>query len=486
MAVADWHFERKEYDPAGNRYQKLYAAPDSFSKAYLDGLCFRLAYCHSQKQQWQEALTCLETLFQNYPGSSFDGKASCLYHLVAAHAYQEQATESAYDRYIKAADCYVKNCPEDKDKGEAYFQLGRYHQNRGRLENAQKAFAKVGSDSSHYDDAQQAALRICAHRLQTDVEAFESLIRESQGQSNKALTLYRESLRRAEDCHKTFNRAGAYDGDSELQGYVTLLLARLYLHASEPSPRKALPLLRGFESRYTLKTGQTVFLDMAKQLRLECYLQLDMLKDAEQEIAAIIGKAPIDKNTWAFLNECADNFYKLAKEDQSPSAPDRAARHSEAAMIVYSRLADSAGKDATYRNLYDSLQMRRAELYAMDHKWPQAAALYQEKLQRDPSSADALYNLAGIHEAENKWEDAFTAWNKLARGLNPGSIPWYEARLRTAQALIRLGKHKVACEVIAVTTSRHRDPEDQALKGEFARLQGEFCAKQGAAEATNE
>lgn len=486
LAIADWHFDRKEYEPAGGRYRRLYAAPDNFIHQYLDGLCFRLAYCYSQKQQWQDALGCLETLFQKYPGSSFDGKAACLYHGVAAQAYQEQPSEGTYARYVKAAECYVKNCPDAQDKSEAHFQLGRYYQQRGRMQDALIQFKKVGSDSPHYPDARHAVLLITVNQLQSDVEELEELIRDGQGQSDKAIKLNRESLKLAENCQKKFMGPQSTDGDGVLEAYVTLLLARLYLHVSEPSPRKALQQLRGFEETFAAEKQQEVLHDMARKLRLECYLQLGMIKDAEQEVAAIAGKTPVDKKTWAFLNDCAERYYMLAKADQSKSAHEGSARNSAAAQVVYAKLASIAGQEPAYRNQHDPIQMRLAEVYAMDHKLAQAAAIYQEMLAGDPTSADALYQLAGIYERDGRWDDAFTAWNKLARGLNPDNSSWFEARFRMAQALIQLGKHKEACEVIAVTKSRCPEQGNEEMEREYLKLQGEFCTKQDTAETGDE
>lgn len=481
LAMADWHFDRKEYEMAIDRYKPLYSTPDLVITNYFDGVCFRLAYCYSQKQLWQNALACLETLVQKYPGSSFGGKAACLYHVVAARAYEEQSSENTYERYIRAADCYVKHCPDATDKSEAHFQLGRYYQQRGRMQDARIAFAKVGSDSTHYSDARQASLRICVHKLQSDVEALEALIHDGRGQSEKALKLHRESLKLAEDCQKTIATPSTRDGDTEPEAYLTLLLARLYLHASEPSPRKALQLLRRFEEGFSIKNQQESLHDTARKLRLECYLQLDMLRDAEGESAAIIGTTSVDKKTWAFLNECADRYYTLAHAGRSETANEGAAGHAAAALVVYTKLADSAGKDPAYRHLYDPLQMRLAELYTISRQLTQAAAIYQAKLQRDPTSADALYNLAVIYEREDRWENAFTTWNKLARGLQPGNSAWFEARYRTAWALIRLGKHKEACEVIAVTTSRYPDQQDEELKRNHLKLQSEYCRKKDTA-----
>jgi tetratricopeptide (TPR) repeat protein len=225
---------------------------------------------------------------------------------------------------------------------------------------------------------------------------------------------------------------------------------------------------------------------MARKLRLECYLQLGMLNDAEQEVAAITGTTPVDKKTWAFHNECAQRYYMLAKADQSKTAQEGSARNSAAAQVVYAKLASIAGQDPAYRNQHDPIRMRLAEVYAMDHKLAQAAAIYQEMLAGDPTSADALYQLAGIYERDGRWEDAFTAWNKLARGLNPDSNSWFEARFRMAQALIHLGKHKEACEVIAVTKSRSPEKGNEEMEREYFKLEGEFCAKQDTAETGDE
>jgi tetratricopeptide (TPR) repeat protein len=400
--------------------------------------------------------------------------------VVAAQAYQLQPSEGSFARYIKAAECYVKNYPEEQDKSEAYFQLGRYRQQQGRLEEAQTAFARVGRDSTHYDEARQAALRICANRLQTEVEELESLVQEGKGQSEQAITRYRLSLKRAEDCHKTFIGTDTVGGASELEAYVTILLARLYLHAAEPSPRKALPLLKGFEGRYALKTQQAVLHDMARKLRLESCLQLGLLEEAEREIAALTGAAAVDKSTWAFLTACADRHYSRAMEGQAKTPTADRGRDAQAALVIYKSLAAIAGENSSYGHLYDPLRLRLAGLYTKDHQPAQAAAIYQEQLQRDPASADALYNLAVAYEMQDKWEDAVSTWSKLSRRLAPGDSHWSEARLRTAQALIRLGKQKEACEVIAVTEARDA-AQDEAMKRNYLELQSRYCAKQGSA-----
>jgi len=113
------------------------------------------------------------------------------------------------------------------------------------------------------------------------------------------------------------------------------------------------------------------------KLRLECYLQLGMLKDAEQEVAAITGKTPVDKKTWAFLNDCAERYYLLAKADQARTETGSTTRHAAASLAVYKGLADIAGNNPSYKNFYDPIRMRLAELYTMDNQLPQAAAIYQ-------------------------------------------------------------------------------------------------------------
>jgi hypothetical protein len=470
MAIADWYFEQKQYGPAIERYQSLYRSPDQLVKQHLDDVCFRLAYALAQGEQWQDALSCLETLFAKYPGSSFSGRAACLYYVAAVRNYTAHPAEADYSRYIKAAECYVKNCPDARDKSEAHYQLGLCYQHKGRDAEALREFALVKSDSPHFTEAQQEGLRSAAGKLQVQTEKIEMLVR--QGQKDQALQLYREALKQTEAWQKTAGKKGATAG-SEADAQMAYLTARLYSGGPEPDPQKALQLLQGFETRYAAAQQRDILCGRVKELRLACYLQLYRFKDAEKEVQDMAAGGPADQAARSFLSDCADRHYNAAVLAKGSGDAALAKREAQAALIVYEKLAQT--RDTAEKQRCDGMQLRMAELFADTDQPVQAEALYRKKLAQDPASADAMHSLGTVLEQQGKWQDAFDIWQKFSRGLKQGTLPWFEARYRETCALIRLGKNSDACEVIAATKIRFQDFDGGEYSVKFARLTETVC-----------
>ncbi len=475
MALADWYFDKKQYDKAIEHYRRLYSSPDATVKSHFDDVCFRLAYCLSQQQQWQEALSCLETMFEKFPKSSFGGKAACLYYAVAARLYKTSPAEATYGRYIKAAECYVKNCPDGQDKSEAHFQLGQYYQHKNRTAEALQEFSLVKNDSSHFAEAQKAGRASEAERLQANSEKLEELERQGKGKSDEALQLYRETVKQAEQWNKQLgtktDAAGSMDSDSHL----VCLLARLYMRGPEPDYKKALPLLQNFESRFPVTRQRELLYGMVKKLRLECYLQLHMLAEAEREIGAIAGASSLDRETVSFVLDLADTYYTRAKD--TGYAPV-SAEHARTALAIYKKLSGSIAAHDTFKELSAPVEMRLAELYTTVGQPEQAAAIYRKRLEQNTSSAEAIYKLGLIYEQQNKWQDAFDTWLRFSKGLAPGSAQWFEARFREAEALSRLGKQADACQIIAATKTKYSDFGNGDYRQRFIDLAGSICGRE--------
>ena len=479
MGLADWYFDKKQYDKAIEHYRRLYSSSDGAIKSHFDDVCFRLAYCLSQKQQWQEAFSCLETLFEKFPKSSFGGKAACLYYAVAARLYKTSPADATYSRYIKAAECYVKNCPDAQDKNEAHFQLGQYYQHKNKTPEALQEFSLVKNDSSHFAEAQKAGRATETDRLQANSEKLEELERQGKGKSDEALQLYRETVKQAEQWYKQTgtktDSAGSIDSDSHL----VCLLARLYVRGPETDYKKALPLLVNFESRFPITRQRDLLYGMVKKLRLECYLQLHMLAEAEREIGAIAGAPSLDRETVSFVLDLADKYYTSAK-DRGDAAG--AAEDARTALTIYKKLSSSIAAHDAFRDLAAPVDMRLAELYAMTGQPEQAAAIYSKRLEHDPASAEAIYKLGLIYEQQNKWQDAFDTWLRFSKGLAPGSTQWFEARYREADMLSRLGKQADACQVIGATNTRYPDFGNGDYRQKFVELAARICGSKTEAE----
>lgn len=467
LAIADWYFNQKQYDKAIMRYKRLYSSSDHLIKKRMDDVYFRLGYCYCQNGQWQDATSCFESLFKQFPLSSFMGKAACLYYVAAANNYKGNSSNSTYTRYIEAIKSYLKHCTDPKDKSEAHFQLGKYYQDRGKAKNALKEFSLVGKDSPNYTEARY-------YLIQSNIDKLESLNRKGLSQSRSAKKIYQDTQKQLYEYQKLiFKQEGGID-TKELDAHITLLQAKLYIYGPERTYKKALQNLKRFEKRFP--SNEQLCL-MAKSLRIECYQRLQMSKEAKEEINSFLKEDVIDSNRWNFLHECANNFYEESKSSRNKGNNNLASQHAEMALMVYRKLSTIASKNTNYKRFYDPIQLRMADIHRDENQIASAKALYQEQLKRDSQSADAIYNLGLIYEKEGQWKDALTTWKKFSRGLKTGSYYWFESRYHTAKVLNQLGKGNEACEIITMIQVLHPELRDEQFKEKFMKLQKEVCGK---------
>jgi tetratricopeptide (TPR) repeat protein len=467
LSVADWYFNRKEYDEALLRYQRLYSSSSPLIAKRMDDVYFRLGYCFCQNNRWQDALPCFESLFKQFPRSPFTGKAACLYYAAAANHYKEQKDESTYDTYIEATKRYVKDCTEAGNKSDAHFQLGKYYQDRGKGKEAVKEFSVVGKDSPHYAEAHYFV-------VQANVDELESLQRRGQPQSKRVNEIYRETLKQLGEYQNLLLQQGKSTDTKELEGHVTLLQAKAYIYGPEKNYKKALDTLQHFEGKFPHNEKLVM---AAAGLKIECYQKLQMLKEAQEEINRFLNEGPINAVRWAFLHERASLFYEESKQFRNRGNTIQASQQAEVALIIYKQLSTVASQSQSYERFFDPIQLRMAEIYSDENQIAAAKTLYQQQLQRDPTSADAMYNLGLLSEKEKEWEEALAIWRKFSKGFKTGSHYWFESRYHTAKVLNHLGQRDKACEITTMIEVLHPELRDDQFKEKFNSLHNEVCAK---------
>jgi len=467
LAVADWYFNQKQYDKALMPYQPLPSSSNHLIKKRMDDVYFRLGYCYCQKEWWQDATSSFESLFKKFPYSSFTGKAACLYYVAATNYYKENPNKSTYARYIEAIKSYLKRCTDPKDKSEAHFQLGKYYQDRGKIRKALDEFSLVGKDSPNYTEARY-------HVVQSNIDKLESFNRRGLSQSRSAKRIYQDTRKQLEEYQRLVLKQKEGAGTKELEAHLTLLQAKLYTYGPEKTYKKALQKLKDFERRFPLKKQNQI---MAKSLRMECYQRLQMLKEAKEEINSFLKEGAIDSVRWTFLHECANRFYNEARRLRSKGNSTLASQQAGMALMIYNKLSSIASKNTNYKRFYDPIQLRMAEIYRDEHQMTKAKAIYQEKLKRDPKSADAIYNLGLIYEKESQWEEALATWRTFSKGLKTGSSYWFESRYHTAKVLNQLGKGDEACESITMIQVLYPELRDEKFKEKLMKLQKEVCEK---------
>ncbi len=471
LAIADRQFQQKRYDAALERYRRLYVAPDHRVGKRRDEVCFRLACCLAEKKRWAEAAAAIEPFFKEFPASSLVSKAACLYYAAAANAYRTQPSEKTYGRYIAATQSYLNSCADGSDQSEAHFQLGTYYKKTGNQTEALKEFAQVAADSPNFVHAFSSI-------MQAKIDELESLAREGRAGAEEGQRLHNEAQRQIEEVRPAVMKVRDEEDRKELEAHIALLQARLFACSTDASaPRKALQALDRFETRFTGSRQQDQLRASAQAVRIEALLRLGQGHEAETEIRGFLRDGADNATIWPLLNELAGRLY-----DQSRSLRDAgygAGDDSRAAMalIVYGRLAGMAGRMPAYARYRDAILLRIAQLCTDTGQLTRAKQLYQDKLLRDPSSADAVSSLGLIYEKENRWEDALVMWRRLGQGMQEGNQHWFEARYRTARSLGMLGNAVEGCQVLTTTEVLYPALRDDEYKQRFLLLQKELCGK---------
>ena len=248
--------------------------------------------------------------------------------------------------------------------------------------------------------------------------------------------------------------------------------AKLHLFGPYDAWRAGLKELQGYEERFPRAKNLH---GKAAALRLESFLRLSMLENAEKEIHNLRRAPSMDRDRYAVLLEMANRFYGDAIRTQGNGETGTSGPSVAAALLLYENLYGISRENPSMKQYGQSIQLRMGQLYMKQDKLAQAMELYQDVLARDPSSADAMYHLGLIHEKTEQWEKALHAWRRVTDGVEAGTYHWFQARYHTAAALHKLGKTDKACTIITMTGILHPDLGDPALRERFLSLKSEIC-----------
>jgi len=459
LALADQLFKQQRWQQAAERYRHALAFNDPGIKSRQDEALFHLAYCLCKLEDWQQAADLFNRLFKTHPNSKLLGQAACFYYVAAAQVYHMDKNPKNYGGYISAAKRYLKLCNDQQDSCEAHYQLGSYYLEQKQETAALQEFKHVKQNSPRY---MHARLYIVHAR----VDAFE---RQYSGSAMGAAgqKAYRQTLQLIKNYAADIRRS-KLENKTQLSAHANMLQARLLMRGPKPDYTAALKLLRPT----TDTTSQNSL--AANGLRIECYQHLGERDEALREINACIKKNGLNANVWALLQETAGRLYATS-EDLRGRQESRASDYAATALHIYTILSREAQTNSIYSKYLDALQLRIAEIHRQENQTETAQQIYEQQLERDASSGDALYNLALVYEQQEKWEQAVKTWQKLTRGLEPGTPRWLEARLHMVTGLKELGNRKQACDYATMTLVLHPDIPDPETVQAFENLREELC-----------
>jgi len=308
------------------------------------------------------------------------------------------------------------------------------------------------------------------------IEAIQIYLKRCNDPKDKSeahfqLGKYYQDKEKTKKALKEFSLVGE-DSPNYLEARYSIVTANV--DKLESLNKKGLKMLDGFERKFPLNKQ---FHLTAKSLRMECYQQLQMFKEAKEEINSVLKEGVTNSDRWTFLNECASNFYEEAKRLRNKGKNSLAKQQSEMAFVVYKKLSSIASENKSYKRFDDSIQLRMAEIYRDENQIAEAKAIYKEILKGDPRSADAMYNLGLIYEKEGNWEEALETWRTFSKGLKTGSYYWFESRYKTAKVLNQLDRRDESCEITTMIHVLHPELRDESFKKKFMELQKEVCGK---------
>lgn len=458
-AMADFLFDNRQFTEALEYYLHLDAAASP--NGPRDNIRFRLAYIYCKQEQWHAALGILENFSTAFPGSGNMLQAIRLYYVAATHVYRSHADDKTYARYVEAVKCYLEKCGGCPDQSEARFQMGQYYQKTGNPEKAMGEYARVGEDSPHFGLAKYHLLRHRVDQLDDPTQ---------QGLPGKA-DIYADGLRHVIAYHAgRRNKADTALPPAQAAHWV-VLQARLYGYGPEAALKQSLKQLEGFEQRFPSEKNLGM---IAARQRIACYQKLAMFQEARNEIDRLLAADPMDSQRYVFLKALANRFYKESKSSGSAEDRQRVTHFASASLDIYRALYPVTRENSTDTPDGDAMLLRMGEIYLCQNNLAQARDIYLEMLRRNPHCADAVYQLATIHEQTGQWEQALAGWRRFSDGTPDGTVHWYESRYRTARALMKLGQDDKACTIVTMTTVLHPDMCTDLVR-KFRQLQSEVC-----------
>jgi len=462
LAIADWHFEQQQFDSAVPVYQQLKADNPRVIKAQADRVWLNLAYVENSRQNWPGVLALLSRFSSTFPRSVQLDKAAALYYRAAVSAYRQPGSrpgsKSRYKTYISATQNYVKHCSQCPGVSDANFELGQYYLRRDQAGQAIAAFGRVRRDSGHYF---VASYYVAAGQM-------AALDAAARGEPITGRTFATSRYRKLGELVKQYRGAGVQSAAAKpLRPNWALLTGRYHLYGSAPNFAAALAAVDNFDSRFPQAAAlQPEVLAVRAAAHQGRGQQVEFAAQVHE-----LGKLAADnKRAQITLRQLAGRFYAAVDSDGQP------ATSVNAALVIYKQLLSTSATDDLYLL---TTYARAGRLYRLSNREAEAVRLYQQWLDRDRDSADALLALGETYVEMAQWQNAIEVWRRLSSGLESGSEPWFQARYQTAIALQQLNRGDRACTIARMTRVLHPDSY-QPFAEQFALIEQNSCTNDAA------
>jgi len=341
--------------------------------------------------------------------------------------------------FEEALVAYVTRYPGADGVAEARWLLGDLYRTRGDCVKAAAELGKVPA-GPYASRARLAALEC-----------------RVAGLSGKTTAAERAAL--ANDLRTFVESTPAKGPDEALVARAALMGALVAAGTTPPDRETTVALLADFEQKYP---GAKDLVPRALEQRLEARVALGQLAAAEGDLDAFLAAKP-DGDRVRTLSRLGRD---LAGQAARAEGPERD-RGRAMARKAYAALVREGGGTA------DRIQLADLELTAGDAAV--ARTLYDQILEQDAGSAEALRGAARAAAATGDTDGALAYWRRVVEGSELGGTAWYEARIEQVTLLASAGRHGDACTVLRSSRGRSTTAGGDTLAKRLAAMEPEVC-----------
>ncbi len=404
---------------------------------YRPELLFMEAGCKLNAGRAQDAAELFGAFLKEYPNSERAREAA--YYRVRALDLVRAANPSATPAFEEALTAYLQRFGKSDGAAEAYWLLGDLYRTRGDCAKAATELAQV--------PAGPFAARARLAALECRVNAL----------GPKTPPAERAQL--VADLDAYVQATPAKGNDEALVARAALMGALAAAGTTPPAHDTTLALLTDFAKKYP---SQKELLPKAVETRLAAKVALGQLADATADLDAYLAAGGSTERSKTLARMGRDLAARTERGEPAEKAQALAL-----ARKVYAAILQSGGTPADKITLAD-LELRGGDPAV-------ARRLYEEVLQGDPTSAEAMRGAAKASAAAGDADAALAYWRRVLEASPTGATAWYEARLAQVTLLKDTSRKAEACQILRSSRGRATSTGGDQIAKRLQAMEPEVC-----------
>jgi len=426
LLEAERAFEAERYEEARDLYARVLDGSAGVPGLRRTNVEYKYAFTLAETGRLEPAAQQLEALIGQRDAGELRVLAAPVFYSVAEQLAAADPNPAAQARAGRAAELLLKLAPDASAADSARYRAARTREATGRNQASLASLERIGPGSGAYPAARLDIARLRA------VE-FQSL--ENRGATRRLRDLA-PVLDRDLATVEQLVRGGKLAPDPHRDATFAVLRAKAAYWAGRPNSDVARRIATARKAQPGGDAEQSLLrLELRNGVRARAWPELESVLAAQSD-AELRGSFSIWHEALVGSERAgAPATLRLAfYERLLPLAP--AASHDTVALGHARALLD-AGRS-------EEAAVRARALTEGDSQWADAWILYAEAL-----------------DAGEDWEAALGAWSKVAGGLETGTEPWVEAKLRAAEAARHLDDLARACRALRELSSETVDAKDR-------------------------